>query len=115
MIGIVECFIIFFGFNLVNLFYFLLYEILTDLYIYHQSCFWILNPGKNYEQLLLVQDGKLYGRDTIFSVIVKAAALPEVTKYHDIQKNEYILQLGQVKNCYVLWFIHLSFLNNIAI
>ncbi|XP_044472153.1 N-alpha-acetyltransferase 35, NatC auxiliary subunit isoform X2 [Mangifera indica] len=47
-------------------------------------------------QLLLVQDGKLYGRDSIFSVIVKAAALPEVTKYHDIQKNEYILQLGQL-------------------
>ncbi|XP_031261358.1 N-alpha-acetyltransferase 35, NatC auxiliary subunit isoform X2 [Pistacia vera] len=47
-------------------------------------------------QLLLVQDGKLYGRDPIFAVIVKAAALPEVTKNHDIQKNEYILQLGQL-------------------
>ncbi|KAK0570569.1 hypothetical protein LWI29_003304 [Acer saccharum] len=47
-------------------------------------------------QLLLVQDGKLYGRDPIFAVITKAAALPEVTKNHDIQKNEYIVQLGQL-------------------
>ncbi|KAL5850604.1 hypothetical protein ACOSQ4_008617 [Xanthoceras sorbifolium] len=47
-------------------------------------------------QLLLVQDGKLYGRDPIFAVINKAAALPEVTKNHDIQKNEYIVQLGQL-------------------
>ncbi|KAK9277730.1 hypothetical protein L1049_007277 [Liquidambar formosana] len=46
-------------------------------------------------QVLLVQDGKLYGRDPIFSVISRAAALPEVTKDHDIQKNEYVLQLGQ--------------------
>ncbi|KAK9268389.1 hypothetical protein L1049_000138 [Liquidambar formosana] len=47
-------------------------------------------------QVLLVQDGKLYGRDPIFSVISRAAALPEVTKNHDIQKNEYVLQLGQL-------------------
>ncbi|EOY31182.1 hypothetical protein QUC31_019911 [Theobroma cacao] len=47
-------------------------------------------------QLLLVQDGKLYGRDPIFAVITKAAALPEATKNHDIQKNEYIVQLGQL-------------------
>ncbi|KAK9273413.1 hypothetical protein L1049_018223 [Liquidambar formosana] len=46
-------------------------------------------------QVLLVQDGKLYGRDLIFSVISRAAVLPEVTKNHDIQKNEYVLQLGQ--------------------
>lgn len=50
-----------------------------------------------YEQLLLLQDGKLYGRDSIFAVITRAAALPEVTKNHNIQKNEYIVQLGQVK------------------
>lgn len=50
-----------------------------------------------YMQLLLVQDGKLYGRDPIFSVITRAAGLPEAAKNHDIQKNEYIIQLGQVK------------------
>ncbi|KAF2318102.1 hypothetical protein GH714_041448 [Hevea brasiliensis] len=47
-------------------------------------------------QLLLVQDGKLYGRDPIFAVITRAAGLPEVAKNHDIQKNEYIIQLGQL-------------------
>lgn len=47
-------------------------------------------------QLLLVQDGKLYGRDSMFAVITRAAALPEVTKNHDIQNNEYIVQLGQL-------------------
>ncbi|CAL5438957.1 unnamed protein product [Camellia sinensis] len=47
-------------------------------------------------QLLLVQDGKLYGRDPIFAVISKAAALPEVSKNHDIQKNEVLVQLGQL-------------------
>ncbi|KAJ4709062.1 N-alpha-acetyltransferase 35 NatC auxiliary subunit [Melia azedarach] len=47
-------------------------------------------------QLLLVQDGKLYGRDPIFAVITKAAGLPELTKNHDIQKNEYIVQLVQL-------------------
>lgn len=47
-------------------------------------------------QLLLVQDGKLYGRDPVFAVICKSAALPEVTKNHDIQKNEFVAQLGQL-------------------
>lgn len=47
-------------------------------------------------QLLLVQDGKLYGRDPIFAVICKAAALPEVTKNHDIQNHESVVQLGQL-------------------
>ncbi|KAK7292038.1 hypothetical protein RIF29_07668 [Crotalaria pallida] len=47
-------------------------------------------------QLLLVQDGRLYGRDPIFSVITKAAGLPEVTKIHDIQKNECMVHLGQL-------------------
>ncbi|KAE9602311.1 hypothetical protein Lal_00050151 [Lupinus albus] len=47
-------------------------------------------------QLLLVQDGKLYGRDPIFSVITKAAGLPEATKNHDIQKNQFMVQLGQL-------------------
>lgn len=47
-------------------------------------------------QLLLVQDGKLYGREPLFAVICKAALLPEGAKNHDIQKNETIQQLGQL-------------------
>ncbi|XP_073307268.1 uncharacterized protein [Primulina huaijiensis] len=47
-------------------------------------------------QLLLVQDGKLYGRDPIFAVICKASLLPDGTKNHDIQKNEAVVQLGQL-------------------
>lgn len=47
-------------------------------------------------QVLLVQDGKLYGRDSIFAVITKASALPEFTKNHDIQKSECFMQLGQL-------------------
>lgn len=53
---------------------------------------WITNG-----QLLLVQDGKLYGREPMFAVICKAALLPEGVKNHDIQKNETVAQLGQVK------------------
>ncbi|WVZ10325.1 hypothetical protein V8G54_014855 [Vigna mungo] len=47
-------------------------------------------------QLLLVQDGKLYGRDPIFSMTTRAAGLPEVAEMHDIQKNEFMVQLGQL-------------------
>ncbi|KAH7546318.1 hypothetical protein FEM48_Zijuj01G0187600 [Ziziphus jujuba var. spinosa] len=47
-------------------------------------------------QCLLVKDGKLYGQDPVFAIITKAAALPEATKNHDIQKNEFIVQLGQL-------------------
>ncbi|XP_061350749.1 uncharacterized protein LOC133295882 isoform X2 [Gastrolobium bilobum] len=43
-----------------------------------------------------LQDGKLYGRDPMFSMITRAAGLPEVTKNHDIQKNEFMVQLGQL-------------------
>lgn len=57
---------------------------------------------RTYEQLLLVQNGKLYGRDPMFAVITRAAGLPEVTKNHDIQKNEYIVQLGQVKTIIII-------------
>ncbi|KAH1107749.1 hypothetical protein J1N35_011517 [Gossypium stocksii] len=52
--------------------------------------------ARSHLQLLLVQDGKLYGRDPFFAVINKAAALPESTKNHDIQKNESFLQLGML-------------------
>ena len=47
-------------------------------------------------QLLLVQDGKLYGRYPMFSMITRVVGLPEVTENHDIQKNEFMVQLGQV-------------------
>ena len=48
------------------------------------------------EQLLLVQEGKLYGRDPVFAMICKASLLPDTVKNHDLQKNETIIQLGQV-------------------
>nr|GME05949.1 N-alpha-acetyltransferase 35, NatC auxiliary subunit [Ipomoea batatas] len=47
-------------------------------------------------QHLLIQDGKLYGRDPLFAVICKAALLPTAAKDHDIQKNETFSQLGQL-------------------
>ncbi|KAH7853902.1 hypothetical protein Vadar_007875 [Vaccinium darrowii] len=46
-------------------------------------------------QVLLIHDGKLYGRDPVFTVISKAAALPEVLKDYEIQ-NEVLGQLGQL-------------------
>lgn len=47
-------------------------------------------------QLLLVQDGRLYGRDPMFAVICKAALLPDEAKNHDIQKNITVPQLEQL-------------------
>ncbi|XP_056162495.1 uncharacterized protein LOC115684199 isoform X3 [Syzygium oleosum] len=47
-------------------------------------------------QTLLIQDGKLYGRDPIFAVITKAAGLPEILRNHDIQNGECLVQLGQL-------------------
>ncbi|KAJ8753173.1 hypothetical protein K2173_017751 [Erythroxylum novogranatense] len=47
-------------------------------------------------QLLLVQDGKLYGRDPIFAVIARAAGLPDVTRDHTIQRKENVVQLGHL-------------------
>lgn len=57
-------------------------------------------------QALLFQEGKLYGRDPIFLVICKASALPESMKDIDIQKNEAVVQLGQVM--YQIYIQHLS-------
>ncbi|KAL0333985.1 UNVERIFIED_CONTAM: hypothetical protein Sangu_1554700 [Sesamum angustifolium] len=53
-------------------------------------------PAHSYGQLLLVQEGKLYGREPMFAVICRAALLPEGAKNHDVQKNETVGQLGQV-------------------
>ncbi|KAL8516668.1 hypothetical protein ACS0TY_015070 [Phlomoides rotata] len=47
--------------------------------------------------LLLVQDGKLYGREPMFAVICKAALLPDGAKNHDIQKNKTVAQIGQLE------------------
>ncbi|CAL9222727.1 unnamed protein product [Arabidopsis halleri] len=46
-------------------------------------------------QLLLVQDGKLYGRDTFLSICARGVGL-DVTKNHGLHLNEYILQLSQL-------------------
>lgn len=59
------------------------------------SCFYLFF-SMLFLQVLLIQNGKLYGRDPIFLVICKASALPESLKDLDIQKNEAVLQLGQV-------------------
>lgn len=47
-------------------------------------------------QLLLVQDGKLYGRDPFYDVISRAIALPDVIRNQELEKNEFVVQLGQV-------------------
>ncbi|XP_011078412.1 N-alpha-acetyltransferase 35, NatC auxiliary subunit isoform X2 [Sesamum indicum] len=52
--------------------------------------------ARAYIQLLLVQEGKLYGREPMFAVICRAALLPEGAKNHDVQKNETVGQLGQL-------------------
>ncbi|KAJ0749668.1 hypothetical protein HanLR1_Chr05g0172691 [Helianthus annuus] len=52
--------------------------------------------ARSHLQLLLVQDGKFYGRDPMFAVICRAAAVPEVIKNDDIQKNESFVHLGQL-------------------
>ncbi|GJX16317.1 N-alpha-acetyltransferase 35, NatC auxiliary subunit isoform X1 [Tanacetum coccineum] len=53
--------------------------------------------ARSHLQLLLVQDGKLYGRDPMFDVVCKAAAIPEITKNLEIQKNESFVHLGQLE------------------
>ncbi|CAI0542757.1 unnamed protein product [Linum tenue] len=52
--------------------------------------------ARSHLQLLLVQEGRLYGRDPMFAVITRAAGLPETTKNHDIQRYESVMQLGQL-------------------
>ncbi|KAG9138107.1 hypothetical protein Leryth_001353 [Lithospermum erythrorhizon] len=52
--------------------------------------------ARTYLQLLLIQDGKLYGRNCIFDVICMASQLPDSAKRHSIQNNEVVVQLGQL-------------------
>uniref|UniRef100_A0A1D1ZAE2 N-alpha-acetyltransferase 35, NatC auxiliary subunit n=1 Tax=Anthurium amnicola TaxID=1678845 RepID=A0A1D1ZAE2_9ARAE len=51
-------------------------------------------------QLLLIQDGKLYGRDPFYDVIIKALPMPEAIRNQEFQKqfqkNELVVQLGQL-------------------
>ncbi|KAL6221649.1 hypothetical protein ACLB2K_005045 [Fragaria x ananassa] len=47
-------------------------------------------------QHLLVEDGKFYGRDPVFGVITRAAAVPNSIRNHDMQKDESIVHLGQL-------------------
>ncbi|KAJ6831291.1 N-alpha-acetyltransferase 35, NatC auxiliary subunit [Iris pallida] len=47
-------------------------------------------------QLLLVQDGKLYGRDFFYDVVLRALALQEIPRDQEFQKNEFAVQLGQL-------------------
>lgn len=46
----------------------------------------------------MVQDGKLYGRDFFYDVISKAIALPSFARDPEFQKNEFVVQLIQVRN-----------------
>ncbi|XP_057968901.1 uncharacterized protein LOC131158213 isoform X2 [Malania oleifera] len=63
-------------------------------------------------QLLLVQDGKLYGWDPMFAVISRAASLPEVVKNYNIQNNESVVQLGQLELAFNKDFGEMSSLAN---
>uniref|UniRef100_A0A0D9VMA0 N-alpha-acetyltransferase 35, NatC auxiliary subunit n=1 Tax=Leersia perrieri TaxID=77586 RepID=A0A0D9VMA0_9ORYZ len=47
-------------------------------------------------QTLLVQDGKLYGRDLPCDVISRALSLPDIIGDKEFQMNEFVVQLGQL-------------------
>ncbi|PKA48850.1 hypothetical protein AXF42_Ash016366 [Apostasia shenzhenica] len=47
-------------------------------------------------QLLLVKDGKLYGKDPFHEVISRALALPVALKDQEFHKNDFVMQLGQL-------------------
>jgi hypothetical protein len=56
-----------------------------------------VNNDKNaLKQTLLIQDGKLYGRDLICDVISRALSLPDIVGDTEFQTNEFVVQLGQV-------------------
>lgn len=52
--------------------------------------------ARSHLQLLLVQEGKLYGRDPFYDVISRAIALPDVIRNQELEKNEFVVQLGQL-------------------
>ncbi|KAG8060622.1 hypothetical protein GUJ93_ZPchr0002g24536 [Zizania palustris] len=47
-------------------------------------------------QTLLVQDGKLYGRDLPCDMISRALSLPDIIGDKEFQMNEFVVQLGQL-------------------
>lgn len=71
-------------------------------YIFFHYFLFFINISISGEQLLLVQDGKLCGRDFFYDVISRALALPELAKDQEFQKNEFVVQLGQVRVLFVL-------------
>jgi hypothetical protein len=52
-------------------------------------------------QLLLIQYGKLYGREFFHEVIARVLLLPDVAKDKAFHQNEFVVQLGQVR--IMLW------------
>ncbi|ONK60207.1 uncharacterized protein A4U43_C08F15520 [Asparagus officinalis] len=52
--------------------------------------------ARAYLQLLLVQDGKLYGRDLFYDVISRAFALKETSMDQGSQRKEFVVQLSQL-------------------
>ncbi|KAJ1281484.1 hypothetical protein BS78_04G309500 [Paspalum vaginatum] len=47
-------------------------------------------------QTLLVQDGKLYGQNLFSDVISRALSLPDIIGDKEFQRNEFVVQLGQL-------------------
>ncbi|XP_073013320.1 uncharacterized protein [Typha latifolia] len=52
--------------------------------------------ARSHLQLLLVQDGKLYGRYCFYEVISRALTLGDLTSDKEFQTNEFVVQLGQL-------------------
>lgn len=63
-------------------------------------------------QCLLIQDGRMYGRESFGDVILRILSVPDITRnqelLNDFHKNEFVVQLGQVLQlvfvilCYLL-------------
>lgn len=47
-------------------------------------------------QLLMVQDGKLFGRDLLSDVICRAMKMPHLANNRDFQRNDSVIQLGRL-------------------
>ncbi|KAJ4792597.1 hypothetical protein LUZ62_043843 [Rhynchospora pubera] len=52
--------------------------------------------ARAYLQLLLIQSGKLYGREFFHEVIARVLLLPDVAKDKAFHQNEFVVQLGQL-------------------
>uniref|UniRef100_A0A7N0TGY9 NAA35-like TPR repeats domain-containing protein n=1 Tax=Kalanchoe fedtschenkoi TaxID=63787 RepID=A0A7N0TGY9_KALFE len=60
--------------------------------------------ARSHLQVLLVEDGKLYGRDSMFASISRAAELPQTPLNLEIQTDECISQLGQLAQQLLRYF-----------